>query len=666
MSTGDLLARLSGVRRSGNGWIARCPAHADHNASLSVAERDGRTLLHCFAGCSKEAVLKALRMEAKELFAEGSHRKTKSLVLASYDYTNERGDLLYQNVRYQPKDFRIRRPDGKDRWIWNVPADLRTIYNLPHVMNATDVLWVEGEKDAETAKTLGFTATTAGGSTSWQDRFAGYLVGKNVVIIADADEPGRKHARQIAKSLYGKAAVKVLELSGAKDLTEWTEVGGTRDNLTEIIRGTPEWKPQEFDIAELLLAIYSFVRRFVALSEAQAVVISLWVAHSHAIEGADATPYLAITSAEKQSGKTRLLETLSVLVANPWLTGRVTAAVLVRKVDDKKPTLLLDESDAAFGGEKEYAEALRGILNTGHRQGGVSSLCVGKGAEISYKDFSTFCPKAIAGIGKLPDTVADRSIPIRLKRAAPGDVMERFRLRYVKPEAQALHSRLDQWAEGAVNALREARPVLPDELSDRQQDGVEPLLAISDVAGKGWPELARAAVKELCTEARQSDDSNGIRLLADIRRVFESQSKDKIKSVELTEALADIETSPWGEWNRGKPITPTKLAKLVKPFGVEPHSVRTGDTVFKGYERADFEDSFGRYLRSNSTPSLHPYSEPLRQLHLNTDARFAAFPDRLQDPDVTDSKSEIANKDEACNRVTASPPSTGIEGKGAA
>ena len=92
----------------------------------------------------------------------------------------------------------------------------------------------------------------------------------------------------------------------------------------------------------------------------------------------------------------------------------------------RRPTLLLDESDAAFKGEKEYAEALRGLLNTGHRRGGKSTVCVGQGAELSYKDFSTYCAKAIAGIGKLPDTVADRSLPIRLERRAPGEQAERF------------------------------------------------------------------------------------------------------------------------------------------------------------------------------------------------------------------------------------------------
>ena len=90
------------------------------------------------------------------------------------------------------------------------------------------------------------------------------------------------------------------------------------------------------------------------------------------------------------------------IVARPWLTARTSAAALVRKVDADRPTLLLDESDAAFGAEKEYAEALRGILNSGYKRSGRASLCVGKGADLSVKDFSTFCPKAIAGIGRLP------------------------------------------------------------------------------------------------------------------------------------------------------------------------------------------------------------------------------------------------------------------------
>src|SRR5215469_13556174 len=144
--------------------------------------------------------------------------------------------------------------------------------------------------------------------------------------------------------------------------------------------------------AAMVRDVVTFIRRFVSLSHSQAVVVALWVIHTHAFSSATSTPYVAATSAEKECGKTRLLEVLELLVNKPWLTGRVTAAVLYRKIDKDEPTLLLDESDAAFGGEKEYAEALRGILNTGYRISGSSSCCIRQGANIDYKDYSTFCP----------------------------------------------------------------------------------------------------------------------------------------------------------------------------------------------------------------------------------------------------------------------------------
>jgi hypothetical protein len=263
-------------------------------------------------------------------------------------------------------------------------------------------------------------------------------------------------------------------------------------NLTHEVQSAPVERQSIRETGgDILNAVFCFIRRFVCLSEPQARAVTLWAAHTYLIAAADVTPYLAITSAEKQSGKTRLLEVLEILVQNPWPTGRVTSAVLVRKIHAHHPTLLLDESDAAFGGNKEYAETLRGVLNTGHRRGGSTSCCVGQGTNISSQDFSTFCPKAIAGIGKLPDTVADRSILIRLKRAAPGEVVERFRRRNVGPEAKVLKERLAVWCLTVVESLPASYPELPEALSDRQQDGAEPLLAIADMAGGQWPQLAR-------------------------------------------------------------------------------------------------------------------------------------------------------------------------------
>lgn len=154
-------------------------------------------------------------------------------------------------------------------------------------------------------------------------------------------------------------------------------------------------------LPEILFGVMHFLRSYVVLSREQQIVLALWTAHTHAIEAADCTPYLQITSATAEAGKTRLLEVLELLVARPWLTGRTSAAALFRKVDAERPTLLLDESDAAFGGVKEYAEGLRAVLNTGYRASGRASICVGAGPDIDVKEFSTFGAKAIAGIGRL-------------------------------------------------------------------------------------------------------------------------------------------------------------------------------------------------------------------------------------------------------------------------
>ena len=127
----------------------------------------------------------------------------------------------------------------------------------------------------------------------------------------------------------------------------------------------PQAAPVEVDIADLLTKISVFTRRFVHMTVLQATVVALWVVHTHAIDATDFTPYLNIYSAMLRSGKTRLLEILKLLVRNAWFTGRTTASALVRKIDRFKPTLLLDESDAAFEAKNDYTEALRGILNTG-------------------------------------------------------------------------------------------------------------------------------------------------------------------------------------------------------------------------------------------------------------------------------------------------------------
>jgi Protein of unknown function (DUF3631) len=340
-------------------------------------------------------------------------------------------------------------------------------------------------------------------------------------------------------------------------------------------------------------ALVGFLRRYVVMSEMQAAAIALWIVHTHGFDAADASPYLAVTSPEKRSGKSRLFEVLEILVANPWKVITPTEAVVFRKIDADRPTLLLDETDAIFGKRNgENYEGLRALLNAGNRRGTHVPRCVGTSQQLV--SFSVFCPKAIAGIGELPDTIADRAIPIRLKRKARSEQAERFRRRDAEAEAETLHINTSAWAEHAVPVLAEARPDLPDALDDRAQDAWEPLLAIADLIGGDWPALARIAALELSTGVDHEDESHGVRLLGDVRTVFDERAVDRLSSATLAAALAEIEESPWAEWY-GKPITATAIARLLSRFEIKPKKLRFGEETARGYERDQFADAWERY-----------------------------------------------------------------------
>jgi hypothetical protein len=355
---------------------------------------------------------------------------------------------------------------------------------------------------------------------------------------------------------------------------------------------TSEPTPTTPHLPSLLHDIQSFIAHYVVLTREQAITAALWTAHTHVIDAADTTPYLQVGSATKRAGKTRLLEVLETLVSGPWLTGRTSVAALVRKIDRDMPTLLLDESDAAFRGEQEYTEALRGILNTGYKRSGTASLCVGKGAEITVKDFSTFGPKAIAGIGRLPDTIADRAIPILLRRRMASEPIARWRDRDARASAAPIRAQLAFWAgrSGVLELLRDSRPDLP-QLSDRAADVWEPLLAIADLAGDGWPERARSAAVALMGTSEDTDPV--VELLTDVREILRNYQGDTIPTKALIEALVADEARPWATWRKGdKPITARGLARLLGPLGVHPMR----DRAFRGYRIDGFDDAIGRYL----------------------------------------------------------------------
>jgi Protein of unknown function (DUF3631) len=645
----ELLARFEQSTRSGDQWQVRCPAHDDRRASLSLGEGDdGRLLLHCKAGCALEQILEHLALTMRDLFpARPRTTTTTKRIVATYDYVDIAGVLQYQVVRYDPKDFRQRRPNGNGGWTWNLKGIDRVLYRLPTLCDQPLVFIVEGERDADRLQALTLLATTnPGGAGKWIEAYTRQLqiAGvTHVVIIPDADAPGRAHAQAVATSCHNaRLHVRILilpDVSEKGDVSDYLD-RHTREDLRDLVQTAPVYPPVDalvpaverprteagprpmLDLVAILNRILGFIQQFMILTLDQATAIVLWTAHTHVLEAFDCTPYLSVTSPVKRSGKTRLFEVLEPLVCRPWLTGRVSAAVLVRKTDAEHPTLLLDESDTALKIESEYSEALRGLLNTGYRRSGKASLCVGQGANITYRDFSTFSPKALAGIGKIPDTVADRAIPIVLKRRTRQELVQRWRAREASVEAASLRAALVAWAASARDQLRAARPALPDRLGDRQADVWEPLLAIADLAGDPWPAQARHAAVTLAQVGAIEDEGIGLQLLEDIRQIFRAEKNPTVLlSKTLLEALHALEDRPWKTFGRSeKPISGVAMANLLRPFGVvSAGTLRIGVTTGKGYRRAAFLDAWKRYLgrfkpshrnKSNKTGPRSPISDP--------------------------------------------------------
>jgi hypothetical protein len=231
----ERIIRALGARRSGSSYMAKCPAHDDRNPSLSIREADGKVLLKCRAGCSQSDVIDALKLKGLWPTQSEVHRK----IVATYDYTDGDGRLLYQVLRFEPKSFCQRRPDGYGGWIWK-KSDRQVLYHLPEVLEAAIVFVVEGDKDVETLRAQGFIATTnaGGANAAWLPQYTEVLIGREVFLLPDNDPPGRKRVVTIAKALIGQAAkITVVELDGVKDVTAWFEQGHSEVELIAQVEG---------------------------------------------------------------------------------------------------------------------------------------------------------------------------------------------------------------------------------------------------------------------------------------------------------------------------------------------------------------------------------------------------------------------------------------------
>ncbi|WP_280354285.1 DUF3631 domain-containing protein [Nocardia otitidiscaviarum] len=363
--------------------------------------------------------------------------------------------------------------------------------------------------------------------------------------------------------------------------------------------------------ASILEDLRSWIEQYVRFpSEHCSVVVALWIVHTWAVSAFYVTPRLVLDSPEPGSGKTRVLEVLALTCRSAKLTLSTTTAALYRRIHAAgalPPTVLQDEADAVFGRTNNpQAEDLRALFNAGYKRGATVDRCEGDGRKMKVREFPVFAPVALAGIaGNMPATITTRAVTIHMRRRAPGETVAPFRERDAEAEVGELRDRIEKWVHEHIRALEAARPEMPEGVQDRPAEVWEALLAIADEAGARWPKLARDACAHFVLDTDPGELSRGVRLLADVRAVFDGNGNpEAMFSAEVVAGLTADEESEWsdlsgGKVPGGKPIDQRYLARELKKYGISSKQIRRGSATAKGYEidgPAGLGQAWVRYL----------------------------------------------------------------------
>ncbi|HEY9411210.1 MAG TPA: DUF3631 domain-containing protein [Jiangellaceae bacterium] len=351
--------------------------------------------------------------------------------------------------------------------------------------------------------------------------------------------------------------------------------------------------PGEASGEDLLDEAAATISRYVILpSAAASVAVVLWIAASHAVPAWNCAPRLVIRAPEKRCGKSRLLDMVEALCHQPLMTTNASPSAVYRSIGvspTDPPTLLIDEADTIFGAKAGDNEDLRGLLNAGHQRGR-PTLRYDAGTQ-KVERIATFAMAALAGIGAMPDTIEDRAAVIRMRRRAPGETVQPYRVRRDGPALHDLRQRLGRWAAANLDHLTQAAPDMP--LEDRAADTWEPMIAVADLAGGTWPRAARKAALTLLSDHETADEASlPTRLLADCRTAFEDA--DALPTATLLERLRADPEAPWAT-HGANGLTAMKMGNLLRDFEIRSNTIRFTTGQAKGYTRSDFTDAWNRY-----------------------------------------------------------------------
>jgi putative DNA primase/helicase len=374
--------------------------------------------------------------------------------------------------------------------------------------------------------------------------------------------------------------------------------------------------PEPVKGAEILDAIAKRFEDYVVLPEGAADMLALWCAHTHMFKLFQKSPRLNISAPLPECGKTTLRNCASLFCAKEVRTDNMTTAVMFRLVTGHSPTILADECDKWLF----INEELRGLICSGHEKGGTVMRCEGDSNEL--RKFGCYAPFVLAAIGALPSQLHSRSICIRLERAKREEIKKRSRFDFEHVEYETeLNRKLARWITDNRERIQVCDPKLPEHLFNRIEDNWRPLFAIAEVAGGDWPYRCAGALFKLTTREDERE-SLRVMLLADIQQVF---TGERMFSKDLVEQLTELKDRPWPEICRGNPITARWLARNLVDFGIHSGNIRIGEDQAKGYERAQFDDVFARYVPETpeggnlSVPPSHTEVKPENSIRPKTE-----------------------------------------------
>lgn len=312
------------------------------------------------------------------------------------------------------------------------------------------------------------------------------------------------------------------------------------------------------DGTALLNELWEVYSRYVVLPKWAPEMLALWTVHTYAWQLREVTTYVGVSSPEKRCGKTTLLGVLSKLVHRPLAAANISPPALFRVIEEAEPTLLIDEADTFLEGNDE----MRGILNAGYSRETAYVVRVGNGVvqssafavegcekerppkggtrnESRLQRFSCWCPKVMAAIGRLPETLADRSIMIRMQRKKAEEECERLK----DLDGSALRRKCLRFVRDHEAEISSARPEVPKGLNDRAGDIWEPLLTVAELAGGEWRTPGSEAARGLSGRIAESNVI-GL-LLIHITVLFKNGASGRMFSRDLVKELNSYENRPW-------------------------------------------------------------------------------------------------------------------------